>query len=106
MYLRYDDFIAESPGDLLRLERQHRASPVAARLKMLRLLKGGAYRSRRALASVLGYSERQLHRWFEAYRGGGIGVDPVRWTIFHFRPERSSCPDPDPRTRPRSASKS
>lgn len=72
MYLRYDNLIAESPDDLRRIERRHRASPVAARLKMLRLLKTGAYRSRRALADVLGYSERQLHRWFEAYREGGL----------------------------------
>jgi transposase len=41
---------------------------------MLRLLKTGAYRSRRALADVLGYSERQLHRWFVAYREGGLGA--------------------------------
>ena len=72
MYLRYDDLIAESADDLLRLERRHRASPAAARLKMLRLLKSGAYRSRRALAAVLGYSERQLHRWFETYRTDGL----------------------------------
>ena len=72
MYLRYDEIITEAPDDLLRIERQHRASPVAPRLKMLRLLKSGAYRSRRALASVLGYSERQLHRWFETYRTKGL----------------------------------
>ena len=71
MYLRYDDLIAEAPGELARLERQHRRSAVADRFKMLRLLKTGAYRSRRALAEALGYSERQLHRWFEAYREGG-----------------------------------
>ncbi|MEM1117759.1 MAG: hypothetical protein AAGJ11_14705, partial [Bacteroidota bacterium] len=28
MYLRYDDLIAESPDDLRRIERRHRASPV------------------------------------------------------------------------------
>ena len=72
MYLRYDDLIAESPADLRCIERRHRASPVAVRLRMLRLLKTGAYRSRRALADVLGYSERQLHRWFDAYREGGL----------------------------------
>ena len=72
MYLRYNEIIAETEADLLGLERQHRASPVAARIKILRLLKSGAYRSRRALASVLGYSERQLHRWFDAYREGGL----------------------------------
>jgi transposase len=72
MYLRYDDLIAETPDELARLERQHRRSPVADRFKMLRLLKAGAARSRRALAETLGYSERQLHRWFDTYRTGGV----------------------------------
>lgn len=71
MYLRYDELIAETPDQLAALERQHRRSPVADRFKMLRLLKSGAARSRRALAETLGYSERQLHRWFDAYREGG-----------------------------------
>ena len=71
MYLRYDEIINEAPDELARLERQHRRSPVADRFKMLRLLKTGAHRSRRALAATLGYSERQLHRWFTAYREGG-----------------------------------
>ena len=39
---------------------------------MLRLLKEGTCRSRRQLAGVLGYSERQLKRWFDAYRAGGL----------------------------------
>ena len=71
MYLRYQNLITESPDELARLERQHRRSPVADRFRMLRLLKSGAYRSRRALAQHLGYSERQLHRWFDTYRQGG-----------------------------------
>lgn len=72
MYLRYDDLISEPADELLRVERQHRRSPVAARVKMLRLLKSGAYRSRRTLAVALGYSERQLHRWFETHRRDGL----------------------------------
>lgn len=72
MTLDYDALIAESPDDLAAVERRHRASPLADRLKMLRLLKSGAAPSRRALADTLGYSERQLHRWFDAYREGGL----------------------------------
>lgn len=72
MYLAYPELIEESPEELAERERQHRASPVSDRLKMLRLLKAGTYRSRRALAVVLGYSERQLDRWFETYREGGL----------------------------------
>ena len=72
MYLDYDALIAETPDDLVAIERRHRRSPLADRIKMLRLLKSGATRSRRALAGTLGYSERQLHRWFDAYRAGGL----------------------------------
>lgn len=72
MYLRYDHLITETADDLLRIEHTHRHSPVAGRIKMLRLLKSGLYRSRRALTDVLGFSERQLHRWFETYRDGGL----------------------------------
>lgn len=72
MYLNYTDLIRESEDEIARLERQYRNGPVAARLKMLRLLKTGAYRSRRTLSQVLGYGERQLQRWFDTYRKGGI----------------------------------
>lgn len=91
MYLRYDELIAESPDELARLERKHRRSPVADRFKMLRLLKTGAARSRRALADTLGYSERQLHRWFDAYREGGTGAlaryDPATGSTERITPE-------------------
>jgi transposase len=39
---------------------------------MLRLLKSGRCRSRSQVADVLGYSERQLGRWFDTYRSGGL----------------------------------
>lgn len=78
MYLNYTDLIEETPEQLTRLERARRGGPLADRLKMLRLLKAGAYRSRRALADVLGYSERQLQRWFDAYREGGLEALMVR----------------------------
>lgn len=71
MYLDYPNLIEEPPEELAKRERQHRSSPVGDRLKMLRLLKGGTYCSRR-LAGVLGYSQRQLGRWFNTYREGGL----------------------------------
>lgn len=73
MHLSYPDLIEESLSALARLERSRRGTPVEVRLRMLRLLKEGRYGSRRSLAPVLGYSERQLKRWFDAYREGGIG---------------------------------
>lgn len=72
MYLDYPNLITESPDELARLEYQHRGRPTENRLKMLRLLKEGRFRSRRQLAPVLGYCERQLKRWFETYRRDGL----------------------------------
>ena len=74
MYLNYTELIQEDPAELARLERRYRSGPLADRLKMLRLLKLGAYRSRRALSDVLGYSERHLQRWFNTYRTGGLAA--------------------------------
>lgn len=72
MQLSYPDLIEEPISALARLEQSRRGTPVEVRLKMLRLLKEGRFGSRRSLAPVLGYSERQLKRWFDAYRKGGI----------------------------------
>ena len=72
MQLCYPDLIEEPISALARLERSRRGTPVWVRLRMLRLLKEGRYGSRRSFAPVLGYSERQLKRWFDAYREGGI----------------------------------
>ena len=72
MRLNYPDLIREAPDQLARLERKHRSSPLEDRLKMLRLLKAEAYPSRMQLAPVLGYSPRQLQRWWGAYQEGGL----------------------------------
>lgn len=72
MYLNYPDLIEESADELARLERACRDDRIGDRIRMLRLLKSGRYRSRRGLAEVLGYSERQLGRWFDAYRSEGL----------------------------------
>ncbi|MDN5698302.1 MAG: helix-turn-helix domain-containing protein [Rubrobacter sp.] len=68
----YPEMIAESPEELLEQERRLRGSPLESRVKMLRLLKSGHYCSRRSLADVLGYSSRQLGRWWKNYRHGGL----------------------------------
>lgn len=72
MRLHYADLIQETPEELARLERRYRASPLADRLKMLRLLKTETYPSRLQLAPVLGYSRRQLQRWWTTYQAGGL----------------------------------
>lgn len=72
MWIDYTHQIRESPTQLARREKKWRGHPIADRIKMLRLLKSQAYRSRRALAQVLGYSERQLQRWWALYQAGGL----------------------------------
>jgi transposase len=73
MWIDYTKQIEESPSDLRELEKKRAASrSVADRLKMLRLLKEGTCRSRRQAAETGGYSERQLGRWFDTYRTGGL----------------------------------
>lgn len=73
MWIDYTDEIEESPEELRALEKRRSAErSVADRLKMLRLLKSEQCRSRRQAAEVLGYSERQLGRWFDTYRTEGL----------------------------------
>lgn len=73
MWIDYTEEITESVDELRALEKK-RASQrsVADRLKMLRLLKSGQCRSQRQAADVLGYSRRQLGRWLNTYRAGGL----------------------------------
>lgn len=68
----YPEMIAESSEELLEQEKRLRGSPLESRVKMLRLLKSGKYRSRRSLADVLGYSSRQFGRWWKTYQCGGL----------------------------------
>lgn len=68
----YPEMISESPKELLQREKSLRGSPLESRVKMLRLLKSAQYRSRRSLANALGYSSRQLGRWWKSYQHGGL----------------------------------
>ena len=72
MRTHYPDQIRESAEALEQLERSLRGQAICDRVKMLRLLKTGLYDSRRTLAPVLGFSERQLQRWWKLYKRGGL----------------------------------
>ena len=74
MRTHYPDQIRESIDELEQLERSLRGHALCDRVKMLRLLKCGAYDSRRTLAPTLGYSERQLQRWWKLYKKGGMNA--------------------------------
>lgn len=72
MRTHYRDQITQTEQELEQLERSLRGQALCDRVKMLRLLKSGAYDSRRTLAPTLGYSERQLQRWWKLYKKEGI----------------------------------
>src|SRR5512143_1025477 len=72
MWIDYRQAIGESAADLIKLERRYRGAGVGDRVKMLRLLKTQAYPSQRQLATALGYTERQLRRWWRLYAHGGL----------------------------------
>ncbi|HET8647851.1 MAG TPA: winged helix-turn-helix domain-containing protein [Vicinamibacteria bacterium] len=74
MRIAYPSAIGESEQELAALERRLRGRPVAARVRMLRLLKAGAAPSLGACAPLVGYSPRQLARWWAAYRAGGVAA--------------------------------
>jgi transposase len=73
MRLDYRRLILESEAELSQLERRLRGSGAMPRVQMLRMLKSGQVQSLRACAPLLGYSLRQLNRWWEQYQQGGIG---------------------------------
>jgi transposase len=91
MWIDYREQISQSTTALLVLEKQLRGRPIADRAKLLRLLKAGTIRSLRAAAPVLGYSERQLQRWWAIYTTQGLEA-LVRWQP---RPGRSEHVSPE-----------
>jgi transposase len=72
MWIDYGDQITQSPTALRTTERQLRGRPVADRVTLLRLLKTRTCRSLRGAAPLLGYSERQLQRWWAIYLASGL----------------------------------
>ena len=72
MWINYPAQIQESVDSLLAQERSLRQSAVADRVKMLRLLKSGRYRSQCQLACLLGQSDRTLRRWWQVYQQQGL----------------------------------
>ena len=72
MWINYPAQIQESVEILVAQERRLRQSAVADRVKMLRLLKSGRYRSQCQLASLLG-------RVIGPYVGGGRCISSRAW---------------------------
>jgi transposase len=68
----YPELITETQEQLLEREKGLRGSALENRVKMLRLLKTGAYRSQLRLAKALGYNPRQIRRWWKTYKEDGL----------------------------------
>jgi transposase len=87
MWIDYGEQIPQRMSALFALEKRLRGRPIADRVKLLRLLKTRTVRSLRAAAPVLGYSERQLQRWWATYTSRGLEA-LVRWQPRPGRQER------------------
>lgn len=72
MWINYQEIIDETEKELSSLERKLRGRRTAVRIRMLRLLKSGRVKSLRACAPLIGYSFRQLTRWWKQYKEGGL----------------------------------
>lgn len=72
MWIDYPAHIPEEVPTLLSHEKRLRGSRLADRVKMLRLLKAGLYRSHLQLVPVLGHSARTLRRWWRLYQHQGL----------------------------------
>jgi len=72
MWRNYPKLIKESEEELRRLEKAHRGKPTYPRIAFLRLLKSGEARSIRKASEILGYSQKQLSRWWGKYQNGGL----------------------------------
>jgi transposase len=72
MYIAYPRAIAETIEELQECAQRLRGTPAAPRVQMLRLLKGGEATNVPQVATLVGYSPRQIQRWWQAYRTAGL----------------------------------
>jgi transposase len=90
MRIMYPAVIVESREALEKLEQGLRGKQSMTRVQMLRLLKSRTVDSIKDCAALLGYSERQLLRWWACYKQRGLdalieqrprGGRPCRMTL-------------------------
>lgn len=68
----YPRIILEDDASLRQRETGVRGTAAAPRLQMLRLLKSGDARTLPQVAALIGYSPRQVERWWQTYRTQGL----------------------------------
>ena len=76
MWIDYPNQITESPEALLREEKRLKATPMADRVRFLRLLKSATYPTQTQVADLLGYDVRTSARracWDTMCAHGGVG---------------------------------
>src|SRR5512134_3240371 len=66
--------IAETVDELSRQEKALRGQASAVRVQALRLLKAQQVTSLASCAIAIGYSERQVKRWWQCYRVHGLSA--------------------------------
>ena len=74
MQIAYPQVITENVAELRECEQRVRGTPAAPRVQMLRLLKSGEATNVPQVATLVGYSPRHLHRWWQTYRTAGLAV--------------------------------
>lgn len=72
MRIKFEQHIRETRDDLMSWERELRGKTTVPRVQMLRLLKEGRVGSLRECAELLGFSTRQVSRWWSTYLAEGI----------------------------------
>jgi len=72
MRVDYAPQIRESESDLNRLEDRHRGTPACDRVRMLRLLRSRRCANQHEVADLLGFSPRQIRRWWMTYQSLGL----------------------------------
>ena len=76
-HVRHTDYpriILEEDATLRQRETGARGTPAAPRLQMLRLLKSGEATTLPQVAALVGYSPRQVERWWQTYRTQGLAT--------------------------------
>jgi len=74
MHIAYPQVITETLEELRADEQRLRGTAAAPRVQMLRLLKSGEATNVPQVATLVGYSPRQLQRWWQTYRTAGLGA--------------------------------
>jgi transposase len=70
--MKYADIIKESESDLLQLEKREKNAMRRDRIRFIRMLKTGQFRSQSAAGAAIGLGERQSQRLWSCYMKEGI----------------------------------